>query len=142
MSVYLTISFTGYTQNIPPDEVPVSVKQSFAKKFPTAAHVKYEMEKIDYEVTFKDNGVEMSANFNAIGKWLETETAIKVSDLPKEVSSSVSRKFAGFMISEVTRVKTKDKQLFYKMELKTDKQGYQVQFSSNGHMLKTAPLNQ
>jgi len=51
----------------------------------------------------------MSANFDATGKWFETETEIKESDLPKEVSASVTKVFAGFKISEVAKTETPDK---------------------------------
>jgi len=55
LSACLLISLMGYTQKITPDKVPAPVKQAFAKKFPAATDVKYEMEKKDkegYEVQF------------------------------------------------------------------------------------------
>ena len=140
LSACLLISLMGFTQKITPDKVPAPVKQAFAKKFPAATDVKYEMEKKDYEINFKYKGVEMSANFDASGKWLETETEIKESDLPKEVSASVAKNFAGFKISEVAKVETRDKGIIYEMDLKKDKEGYEVQFSPKGDILKKTPL--
>ncbi|MCX6246994.1 MAG: PepSY-like domain-containing protein [Bacteroidetes bacterium] len=141
LSACLLISLMGFTQKITPDKVPTPVKQAFAKKFPAATDdVKYEMEKKDYEINFKDKGVEMSANFDATGKWLETETEIKQSDLPKEVSASVTKNFAGFKISEVAKVEKRDSGLIYEMDLKNDKEGYEVQFSPKGDILKKHPL--
>ena len=140
LSAGMLISLMGYTQKITPDKVPAPVKQSFAKKFPAATDVKYEMEKKDYEINFKDKGVETSANFDATGKWLETETEIKESDLPKEVAVSVAKNFAGFKISEVAKTETPDKGLIYEMDLKKDKEGFEVQFSPKGDVLKKTPL--
>ncbi|MEI7660774.1 MAG: PepSY-like domain-containing protein [Bacteroidota bacterium] len=140
LSACLLISLMGYTQKITPDKVPVPVKQAFAKKFPAATDVKYEMEKKDYEINFKDKGVEMSANFDATGKWLETETEIKVTDLPKDVSASASKNFVGFKISEVAKTETPDKGLIYELDLKKDKEGFEVQFSPKGDILKKTPL--
>ncbi|MGA2822265.1 MAG: PepSY-like domain-containing protein [Bacteroidales bacterium] len=140
LSACLLIGLMVYTQNIPPDEVPAPVKQTFAKKFPAATSIKYEMGKNDYEVTFKDNGVEMSADFNSSGEWLETETIIKESDLPKEVTASVAKNFAGYQISEVAKVKAKNKGLIYKIDLKTNKVGFEAQFSPKGNVLKSTPL--
>ncbi|MEI7526131.1 MAG: PepSY-like domain-containing protein [Mariniphaga sp.] len=140
LSACLLISLLGYTQKIAPDKVPAPVRQAFAKKFPAATEVKYEMEQKDYEINFKDKGVEMSANFDATGKWLETETEIKQSDLPKEVSASVDKNFAGFKISEVAKTETPDKGLIYEMDLKKDKEGFEVQFSPKGDILKKTPL--
>jgi len=140
LSAFLLISLMGYTQKLTADKVPAPVKEAFAKKFPAATDVKYEMEKKDYEINFKDKGVEMSANFDATGKRLETETEIKVSDLPKEVSASVAKNFAGFKISEIAKTETPDKGLVYEMDLKKDKEGFEVQFSSKGDILKKTPL--
>jgi len=140
LSACLLISLMGFTQKITPDKVPAPVKEAFAKKFPGATDVKYEMEKKDYEINFKDKGAEMSANFDASGKWLETETEIKVTELPKEVSASVAKNFTGFKISEVAKTETPDKGLVYEMDLKKDKEGFEVQFSPKGDILKKTPL--
>jgi uncharacterized membrane protein YkoI len=140
LSACLLISIIGFAQKLTPNKVPAPVKQAFAKKFPSASDVLYQMEKKDYEVTFKDKGVGMSTNFDATGKWLETETEIKQFDLPKEVSSSVAKNFAGFKISEVAKVEKPDKRLIYEMDLKKDKGGYEVQFSPKGDVLKRSPL--
>jgi hypothetical protein len=140
MSACLLISFMGYTQKITLEKVPASVKQSFATKFPAATDAKYEMKNKDYAVTFKDKGVGTCANFDPTGKWLETKTSISESDLPQEVSTSVAKDFAGFTISEVAKVETTDKPLIYKIDLKKGDEGYKVQFSPKGDVLKKTPL--
>ena len=141
LSACLLISLMGYSQKITPDKVPALVKQAFAKKFPAATDVKYEIEKKDYEINFKEKGVEMSANFDATGKWLETETEIKKSDLPKEVSASEAKNFTGFRISEVAKVETPDKELIYEIEIKKGKERNEIQFSPKGDILKITPVN-
>ena len=141
LSACLLISLMGYSQKITPDKVPAPVKQAFAKKFPTATDIKYEMEKKDYEINFNDKGVEMSANFDATGKWLETETEMKESDLPKEVSASEVKNFTGFKISEVAKVETSNKELIYEIEIKKGKERNEIQFSPNGDILKITPVN-
>ena len=132
----------GHMQGSPgaPVQAPDAVKQAFAIKFPFATDVKYEMEKEDFEVTFKDKGVGMSANFDPAGKWLETETEIKASDLPKEVSASAAKNFAGYRISEADRVETPGAGIIYEMDLVKEKDGYEVQFSPKGDILKKEPL--
>jgi len=140
LSACLLISLIGHTQKITMDKVPAPVKEAFTKKFPAATDVKYEMEKKDYEINFNDKGVEMSVNFDPTGKWLETETEIKESDLPKEVYASVTKNFSGFKISEVAKTEIPDKGLIYEMDLKKDKEGFEVQFSPKGDILKKTPL--
>ncbi|MCX6285411.1 MAG: PepSY-like domain-containing protein [Bacteroidetes bacterium] len=123
-----------------PVQATDAVKQAFVKMFPAATDVKYEMEKDAFEATFKDKGVEMSANFDAAGKWLETETEIKSADLPKEVTASAAKNFAGFKISEVAKVETPDKGVCYEMDVNNGKEGYEVQISPKGDILNKHPL--
>jgi len=140
LSACLLISLMGNSQKVDSGKIPASVKQAFAKKFPAATDVKYGMEKKDYEINFKDKGVEMSANFNATGKWLETETEIKEKDLPKEVSGSVVRNFAGFKMSEIAKSEAPGKGLIYEMDLTKDNEGYEVRFSPKGDIVMKTPL--
>jgi len=130
----------GYTQKIAPEKVPAPVTKAFATKFPAATDVNYLLTQKNYEVTFKDKGIETFANFDATGKWLKTETAITESDLPKEVSAAIAKDFAGFTISEVAKIETTDKPIFYMMDLKKDKEGYRVHFSPKGDVVKKTPL--
>jgi hypothetical protein len=140
LSACFLISLIGYSQQVATEKVPALVKEAFAKKFPTATNVSYQMEKKDYEVTFKDNGVGKSANFNSSGEWLETETIMIESDLPKEVLTSAATNFVGFMISEITKIDGPDNVLNYEMNLKKGNTGYQVKFSPKGEILKKTPL--
>jgi hypothetical protein len=117
------------------EEAPAPVKEAFTKMFPAATDVKYEMERENFEVNFKDKGVEMSANFDKGGKWLETETGIKESELPKEVSASIAKNFSGYMVSEVAKVEMPDKGVCYEMDLMKDKEGFEVQFSPKGDVI-------
>ena len=131
----------GFTQKIAPDKVPVPVKQAFANKFPLATDVTYEMKKSNYDVSCRDKGVRVYSNFDPTGKWLETKTAIVESDLPKEVTASVTKDFPGFKISEVNTIEKSGKPLFYKMDLKNGTEGYKVEFSSKGDVMKKTPFN-
>jgi hypothetical protein len=136
----MLITFTGYALNILPENVPLVVKQAFEKKFPAATNVAYQMEKKDYEVTFKDKGVGMSANFNPSGEWLETETVMIESDVPKEVLTSVATNYPGFIITEVAKIDGPNDVLNYEMKLKKDKVVEEVKFSPKGEILKKTPL--
>ncbi|MCX6246957.1 MAG: PepSY-like domain-containing protein [Bacteroidetes bacterium] len=139
-SACMLFGIWGFSQEVNADKVPAAVKEAFTKKFPAATYVKYEMEKKDYEVKFKDNGVGMSANFNSKGEWLETETVMIESDLPKEVLTSAATNFVGFVMTEITKVEGPDKVLNYEMNLKKGKVGYEVKFSPKGEILKKTPV--
>jgi len=140
LAAVLLSALMGYTQKITPNKVPSAVKEAFAKKFPAATDVKYEMEKKDYEINFKEKGVGMSANFDATGKWLETETEINVSDLPREVATSAADKYPGFKITEVAKTETPEKGMIYELEFRTDKEAWEIQFLPDGKVVKRTPL--
>jgi len=140
ISACLLFSLSGLTQSVTPEKVPAAVKEAFAKKFPSATAVNYQMERNDYEVAFKHNGVGMSANFNSKGEWLETETVMIESDLPKEVQTSAATNFVGYVMTEITKVEGPNDVLNYEMNLKKNKESFEVKFSPKGEILKKTPL--
>jgi hypothetical protein len=140
LSACLLFAFLGYAQNIPAEKVPAPVKESFAKKFPAATSVEYKMEKSDYKVTFKDKAVGMSANFNSRGEWLETQTIMIESDLPKEVLTSVATNFVGYVITDITKINGPDNVINYEMQLKKGTVAEKIKFSPKGEILKKTPL--
>ena len=142
MSVCLLCSFIGYTQELTPDKVPVSVLKAFEKKFPAPTEVKYELKHNNYLIAFRDKGVREFAKFNPTGKWLETKTEIVESDLPKDVAASVVKNFDGFSRSEIVTVELPDQPLFYMMDLKKGNEAYKVHFSAKGVVLKKMPLTE
>jgi hypothetical protein len=133
------ITLISYAFQIVPESIPLTVKQAFEKKFPSATNVSYQMENRDYEITFKNKGVGMSANFNPSGDWLETETVMIESDVPKEVLISVATNFAGFLITEVARVDGPNNDVNYEVTLKKDNDVNEVKFSPKGEILKKTP---
>ena len=140
LAVCLLFAFSGYTYTIPAEKVPAPVKESFAKKFPSATSVVYKMEKTDYKVTFNDKTVGMSANFNSKGEWLETQTIMIESDLPKVVLTSVATNFVGYVITDITKIDGPDNVLNYEMHLKKGTVAEKVKFSQKGEILKKTHL--
>ena len=140
ISACFLFSFIGFTQELTPDKVPTSVLKAFAKKYPAATEVKYELKNNNYQIAFRDKGIREFTKFNPTGKWLDTKTALVESDLPKEVSASIAKNFAGFKISEVNTMEVPDKSLVYMIDLNKDNEGYKVHFSAKGDVLKKTPL--
>ena len=127
---------TSYAQKITADKVPAEVTSAFKTKFPEAKDVKWEMEKTnEYEARFKTNGVEQSASFSADGKWMETESEIKVSDLPAEVKQSIEKQFPGFKMEEASKVDNAQHGTCYEAEIEKGKESYEVLLNSKGELL-------
>ena len=83
-------------QPLPAKEVPAKVREAFQVKFPSVDKVEWKLksDKI-YEAEFTLKDVEIAAQFDDNGKWLETETAIEQSALSKEVVATISKEFKG-----------------------------------------------
>ncbi len=145
-SVICLVAGFAKAQKLKDSEVPASVKQTFAKNFPKAKEVKWSKEGTsEFEAEFvrgtsdsfgENAEVEQSANFDKTGKWLETETEIKKSELPQAVQAAIAKEFAGFTVDEPEKVESPGNVLLYEMELKKDKVKYEVQFSADGKVVK------
>ena len=134
LAILLVAGTSAFAQKITADKVPAAVKQAFQTKFPKATAAKWEMEKKDYEVGFKLNGTEGSANFDATGKWLETETEIKYEALPQAVKATITNKFAGYKAGETNKVETPDKGVLYEVGLSKGTEKIEIQFTKEGEV--------
>lgn len=123
-------------QKINAQQVPGSVMQAFQSKFPNATKAKWEMESADvYEVNFKMLRKKKSACFDRQGKWLETETEIKISELPKVVGQTLATQFPGYKIEEADRSETFDRGVIYEVVVEKREVSYEVQLSTLGEVL-------
>ena len=130
-------------QKLSPDKIPAEVLTAFNSKFPGATKVKWEMEdKTEYEAVFNLNGEETSANFDLTGKWLETETEIKVSALPAVIQEVIAKDFAGFKINEAGKTVTAKDGMQYEVEIEKGEKTFDVLFTSDGKMLSKKELEE
>lgn len=139
MIVMGVVLIAGYAQaqTLNESDVPAVVKQTFAQKFPKAKEVKWETEDATaIEVEFVIGKEEQSAKFDLSGKWMETETTIKKSQLPQAVRATIEKEFSGFAIEEAEKAETANQAILYEVELKSKDVSYDVQFSSIGEIIK------
>lgn len=74
----------------------------------------------------------MSANFTAEGKWLETESAIPVNQIPATVSSSIAKHFPNSTVVEADRIERTEKNVIYEIVLKTGTKKKELLFDDKG----------
>jgi hypothetical protein len=121
-------------------EVPDAVTKAFQKKYPDAKSVNWASEEDGFEATFQLKSKKMDAEFDAKGNWLETDTKIKVKDLPKAVSKAIAKEFPGYEIEEVEMISSPqlDEAYEVELELETDDKELEIEvvFSSKGKILK------
>src|ERR1035437_9141825 len=101
--ICLTAS-AAYAQKINEDKVPATVLSNFKKQFANATKTAWEMDDADFEVNFKNSGIECSAKYDKEGKWLETEQEIKKSELPAAVKQAVEKEFPKADADEIGKV--------------------------------------
>ena len=115
--------------------VPAAVKAQIKALYPQVKDVKWEKEGSNYEAEIEQKGSEdMSVLLDAQGTVLETETDIKVSELPAAVRTYVAQKLGNQPIKEAAKIVKADKTIEYEAEV--GKKDYL--FDSNGNFLKIA----
>ena len=107
----LGTGFSARAQKSPPQ----TVVTAFSQKFPGVKDVDWSKEKNgEWEAEFEQGDVEISANFNADGTWLETETELKPTDLPAPVQTALK----GKKVKEAARIQRADGTTVYEAEVK------------------------
>lgn len=123
-------------QKLKETEVPQAVKVSFVKAFPNVKSINWSKEsETEFEAEFKNGEMEQSANFDATGKWLVTETEIKKTDLPPLVQAALKKEFDGYKIEEAEKVETPEG-ISYEVEVEKGELTYSVQLAKDGKILK------
>lgn len=123
-------------QKLKADQVPAAVTNAFKSKYPAIEKVKWEIEdEVNYEGEFKLDGKETSVKFDKSGNWLETETEMKVADLPKAVKDGLNKSFAGYKVLEAEHVEVPDNKTFYEVKIERGPEQMDVKVSSAGEII-------
>jgi hypothetical protein len=111
--------------------VPTSVKQGFTRQYPGLTP-RWEKEDGNYEASFHRNGRSMSVVMSPGGTILETETDIKVSELPTEALFYLKTHYKGHTIKEASKIEKRGGEINYEAMVK----GSDVMFNVNGKYLR------
>ncbi|MBK7183171.1 MAG: PepSY-like domain-containing protein [Bacteroidetes bacterium] len=95
----------------------------------------------NFEAEFKMNKNEYSAKFDKEGKWLETETSIKPSDISKAAKDYLNTNFSGFEVTEAEKVETADKGIMYELDIKKAEAKYEISISETGTLISRTDKN-
>lgn len=113
--------------------VPPGIKQSFTNDFP-GTKSKWEKEGDKYEVNFVYEGKDMSVVYDANGNKQETETGMKISDLPIPVKNYLVKNYKGQKIKGAAIITKSNGEVNYEAEIK----GRDVLFNKDGTFIKTS----
>jgi hypothetical protein len=123
-------SVATFAQKLKSGDVPKVVKEKFVALYP-GVMAKWEKEKANYEAGFKKDGKTMSVLIDAFGNLVETETDIRISELPKTVSDYIAKKFPGQAVKEAAKIVDSKGVMKYEAEVK----GKDYLFDVNGNPL-------
>jgi len=130
------ISSASFAQKLSSGKVPSPVKKAFKTDFPKSSKATWTMDEGNYEVNFLVNEVKNSATYDKDGKWLEKEATIRLSEIPKDIRTSITKNFPGFHANAAEKVEAPDKEIQYHVGIYKGKEKYEIQFSLKGDVLK------
>ena len=127
-------AITACSQKI---NVPAAVTNAFNSKYPGATNVKWGKESAkEFEAEFNLNGNNVSANFATNGTWVETETVIKVADLPAAVVAAINKKYPGAVITSAEKLEEPGDTLLYETVIKVKGKKRTLEMKADGSLAK------
>lgn len=115
---------------------PEAVKANFQKMYPGENDPDWHVDAHGYyESHFKIKGVKHRADYNEDGSWVETEVSIDKDELPKAVQDAIKQNYSTEKITEIERVNSAKKGLFYDVEFKRKGKNMDVEFNEEGKKL-------
>lgn len=117
-------------------EVPQAVRTTFQQKYPGENDPDWKQDDHGYwESHFKIDGEKYRADFNADGSWVETENDIKPENLSDAIKKQIEEKFSDYEITEVERVDSAKKGIFFDVEFKQKGKNKDVEFREDGTII-------
>jgi hypothetical protein len=133
ISIFICVS--AFSQGI---KLPKAVSESFKKLYPNATEVKWEKEgSNEYEAIFKNGETKVSIAMDKKGNLNETETVIKINDLPNGVTKYIEENYKGFTVEVVEKTEDNKGKITYEVQVKKDKVKKEVKFDKDGKLLKS-----
>ena len=137
MILFALLISTASGQVVTADKVPLPVKQALVSRFPDAKVVEWKIagdKSPEAEFTLK--GVSITVKFDQAGKWLETETQIPSSQVPKAVLDALTAKLKGYKIVETQDLRRhNDPQIIYEIHLDNNKEIVKALLYADGTIL-------
>jgi hypothetical protein len=79
----------------------------------------------------------LSRNFDATGKWLETETAIALQEVPSAIRDKFASQFTGYKVVETQSLQREGNSgLIYEIHFENSQEVVKAQFAPDGRALE------
>ena len=137
IAVSLLWNCTTSAQKLKKDSIPAVVQQACKEKFPSAKKIEWKRKSDkNFEAEFMQQGVELAVKFTPEGKWVETESGIKASEVPAAVKNTIAKSFPTYKIIELQKIETLGTtELVYEIHLQKNKEVVKLQYSTAGKEL-------
>ena len=127
----ILFSFTAFSQE---STIPLNVKNSFAKKYPDMEKVKWDKEgKHKFEASFIQNRIKTSVILDEEGEIEETETQIRLSELPSGIIPYINSNYKDFKISEAAKIVDEDGNVNFEAEISSGSKKQDLLFDKLGN---------
>lgn len=129
----LYFSLVGvHAQKLSNSEVPVIIKNAFAKMYPDIK--KAEWNKVDtlYIANFSDGNYKGSVSFSDDGKWAERETVISVASVPAGINNYVEKNYKSEKITGAVKIRKSSGEIRYRVAVGKK----QILFTNEGDFIK------
>lgn len=137
MVLFTTVIMTFFACHPVKSQTPKEVKEAFQTKYPGENDPDWEIDSNgNYESHFKIDGIKYRADFSPTGNWIETETNIKKKDLPEPIIRALKENYGSEFITEIEKVDSAAKGLFYDVEFKRKGKNKDVEFRASGEEVK------
>lgn len=128
----LTVSLLAQETKVPQD-----VQAAFKKLYPNVTEVKWDKEGSNqFEAEFTLKGVKTSVVFDEKGELEETETAIKMDELPSTVAPYMAKNYEGYEITEAAKIVDDEGNVNYEAEISQGKVKKDLLFDKDGNHLE------
>ena len=140
MKQLLTVSLLYFSlvavkaQKLSDSEVPVIIKNAFAKMYPGIKEASWNKESTLYKASFSDGNYKGTVSFANNGKWTERETVIPVNSLPVSIKSYTQENYKNIKITEAAKVTKASGEVQYKVAIG----GKQILFTKEGDFIKVS----
>lgn len=112
------------------------VMDAFQKAYPEITNATWNYGDGDYEVVFTKNGVDMTVDYNVYGQCEETETEVKIDELPQTAIYYLSKNYSSFILSSASKIVTENYDVAYVVEIGKKGKFWDITFTSDGKFLK------
>src|SRR5688500_18414851 len=104
LSLFAAFVLFGQGTKVDVKNVPEPVLKKFKAFYGEIKKVTWEKEENNYEATFKQNKVKTSVVLTADGNIIAKEWEVKKGAVPKAITDSIAKNFAGYKVEEYCKI--------------------------------------